>query len=114
MKNEKGVTVIAMILVGVLIVVIAGVSWIVFKNGRNSGSTIEELNTATEIETESGYNSLMDEEDSADPEIDADKELEDADDSEVTEDEELENASATGGNTNTLVDPDAGIEDENV
>ena len=107
MKNEKGITLLALIIIVVVLVIIAAISVMVFRKGSDEGTTEEEIADINEQLVSSDYDYLPDESETADPEIDVDKELEDSDDTELTEDEKA------GSNAN-VIDPDANILDENI
>ena len=106
MKNEKGITLLALIIIVVVLVIIAGISIMVFRNGSDEGTTEEEIASVNEQLVNAENDFLPDESATADPEIDIDKELENQDDSETEE-------SVDGKKTNT-VDPDDDVLDENI
>lgn len=107
MKNEKGITLLALIIIVVVIVIIGAISVMVFRNGKNvdEGTPAEEFARVSEELQGSENQYLPDESATADPEIDIDKELEDFNDTEINEDDKA--------NANRI-DPDEGIIDEDV
>ncbi|MCR5186581.1 MAG: hypothetical protein K6D97_05650 [Clostridia bacterium] len=104
MKNEKGITLLALIIIVVVLVIIAAISVMVFRNGKEDvGTSEEEFARVSEELQGSEDQYLPDESSTADPEIDIDKELEDYNDTEINEDDKA-----------NRIDPDANIIDENV
>ncbi len=105
MKNEKGITLLALIIIVVVLVIIAGITVMVFRNGKDEGTSAEEFARVSEEMQGSENLYLPDESNTADPEIDIDEELKDYNDTEINEDDKA--------NANRI-DPDANIIDEDV
>ena len=115
MKNEKGITLLALIIIVVVLIIIAGISIVVYRNGKNSGTSVEDIASANEAALEDDIELEDEEEELNDPEIDVDAELADKDDSEIADEEkESESVSEDGKSNKNVLDPDADIEDEEV
>lgn len=116
MKNEKGITLLALIIIVVVLIIIAGISIVVYRNGKNSGTSVEDIASTNEAALEDDGELEDEEEELKDPEIDVDAELADVDDSEIAADEERESDSVSedGNRDNSGLDPDADVGDEEV